>query len=502
MSAGLRERLTAPTGALPLDLFRVLVGLVAFGYCLRQLAGAPVFFGPDGLVPHAETRALFPFVWQPLFPVGLGAGAASLLFGAGALLALAVTLGLRPRLAAFALYGLVVCAYRAQFLLLSVDDAMVHLLLLWVALLPVGSTLTRSTWRGGRGGRGGLRASFAAWREVRVPGAGMRLLLANLVLLYAIAGLSKWGSPLWRSGDALYATLRLPCSWVAEGVGPGLVPFLRPLAWAALVAEPLFAVGLCLPPRGGARAALVLGLCVFHLGIAATLDVPFANLGCLAALPLLFRRELGPTAPAVPLASTRRTLSERFAMLVVGLLFGAMTTSLGNSGWREPSLGARSGAEPEVQGSSAESGGPLQTAFFGALWALGLAQQYRLLDWIDERNFHVVTTFRVRSPGEPNERREAAPPTLPPGMRSSLLLSYVGGVTWMPVPEESRAALRDAIVARIAARHCRLAGGAREVRLVADYERVDPARPSPRAELTLAVFRCTEAGLLAPSPSP
>jgi hypothetical protein len=492
----LRQRLAAPTGALPLDLFRVLVGLIAFGYCLRQLADVPVFFAPDGLVPHAETQALFPFVWQPLFPPDLGAGPASLLLGTGALLALAVTFGLRPRLAALALYGIVVCAYRAQFLLLSVDDAMVHLLLLWVALLPVGSTLTRSSWRGG------LRPSFAAWREVRVPGATLRLLLANLVLLYAVAGLSKWGSPLWRSGDALYATLRLPCSWVADSVGPDLVPLLRPLTWAALVLEPLFAVGLCLPPRGPLRAALVFGLALFHLGIAATLDVPFANLGCLAALPLLFRRELGPSAPATPPPSTRLALSESFALLVVGLLFGAMACSLGSSAWRRPSLEGRSLSAPEVPGSTAESGGPVQTAFFGALWVLGLAQQYRLLDWIDERNFHVVTTFRVRSPGAPDEHLESAAPTLPRGMRSSLLLSYVGGVTWMPVPDASRGALRDAIVARIAARHCRLAGGAREVRLVADYERVDPGRSTPRAEVTLALFRCTATGQLAPPSSP
>lgn len=503
MIAALRQRLAAPTGALPLDLFRALVGLVACGYCLRLLVGVPAFFAPDGLLPLAETQALFPFVWQPLFPPGLGAGAISALLGAGALLGLAVTLGLYPRLAALGLYGLVVCAYRAQFLLLSVDDAMVHLLLLWVALLPVGSTLTRSSWRGD------LRTSLAAWREVSVPGAAMRLFLANLVLLYAVAGLSKWGSPLWRSGDALYATLRLPCSWVADDVGPGLVPLLRPLTWAALALEPLFAVGLCLPPRGPLRAALVAGLALFHLGIAATLDVPFANLGCLAALPLLFRRELGPTTPPAPAPSPRLARSERFALLVVGLLLGAMGCSLGSSGWRRPSVETPGvGAAPELQGSrggtrgTAESGGPVQTAFFGALWALGLAQQYRLLDWIDERNFHVVTTFRVQSPGATGEVVESAAPTLPRGMRSSLLLSYVGGVTWMPVPAASRGALRDAIVARIAARHCRLAGGPREVRLVADYERVDPRRPTPRAELTLAVFRCTVTGQLAPSSSP
>ena len=42
---------------------------------------------------------------------------------------------------------------------------------------------------------------------------------------------------------------------------------------------------------------------MWHLmRLAATLDVPFANLGCLAALPLLFRRELGPSAPATPRA--------------------------------------------------------------------------------------------------------------------------------------------------------------------------------------------------------
>ena len=50
----LRQRAClASTYALPLDLFRVLVGLLSFAYFLKILRDAPLFSDPNGLIDHA-----------------------------------------------------------------------------------------------------------------------------------------------------------------------------------------------------------------------------------------------------------------------------------------------------------------------------------------------------------------------------------------------------------------------------------------------------------------
>src|SRR5690606_34594617 len=133
-----------------------------------------------------------------------------------------VVAGVRPRVAALAGYVVAVCAYRWGFLVMFVDDAIVHWLLLWVVLLPVGHTLR---WRRGWETNAG----------VRVSGFALRMVLANLVLLYVVAGTTKWGSPMWRNGDALYAVLMMPGGYWADRLTHADVVWLRPFSWLALV---------------------------------------------------------------------------------------------------------------------------------------------------------------------------------------------------------------------------------------------------------------------------
>jgi hypothetical protein len=475
--------LGADVAALPVDLFRVLVGLLALGYCARQLGEVDLYWGPDSLVPHAVSRSVFAFTWQPLFPLGASTGWVTAAFGSGCVLAAAVVLGIFPRLCALGLYALVVCAYRYDFLVLFVDDVVVHLLLFWVVLLPVGSTLSVTELVRDRKG------SWANWQKARVSGTTVRLFLANLAFLYLVAGLSKWGSPLWRSGDALYAVLQLPMSRLSELVNDSHVPFLRCLDYATLVVEPLLGVGILVSSNRAARVGLVASLLLFHLGIAVAVYVPFANLGCLTVIPLLWRNSTGARAPNDHRAFARIEPAVGFVVLV--LLVGAMFGSLTGPAWRSPGLGEARGKPSFVEGASAETGGPMQTAFFGALWCLGLAQQYRLLDWIDDRNFHVATRFRVTP-------TDGSSPTLVPGgailpqdMRTSLLLSYLGGVTWMPIPPRGVLPVRRDIEHRIARRACNVLQTNADVELEAEYSRVDPRQASHSERATLAAFRCS-----------
>lgn len=481
--ACVRETLTRPVPALSVDLFRVLGGLLALAYFGRHLVELRLYHGADALVPHEASRAAFPFTWQPLFPSFAGTAWIGAVYAFACALAIAVVLGVRPRSSAALLYAIVVATYHHDFLVMFVDDVVVNLVLFWLVILPIGTSL-----RVGEVLRS-PREAFARARGATVRGTAVRLFCGNLALLYFVAGTSKWTSPLWRSGDALYAVLRLPMSFVADVIAPPHAPLLRVLAWGTLFVEPLLAVGIVLSSRVAVRRAVIVAMLVLHLGIVATVDAPFANLGCLAAIPLLFRGDRGaPPSPREPAPLLRGR--ERVGATVLALLFAAMGCALFAPSWRAPDAEGR-GRAAIVRGATAETGGLVATTIFGALWCAGLAQQYRLLDWIDDRNFSVTLRFVA------GDRVVAADRVLPRDMRSSLLLSYLGGVTWMPVPPEHVAEVRAEIAKRIVARACRELSERGEIALVAEYERTMSSEPGPRSKVLLAKGRCTDTAPLA-----
>ncbi|HQY62410.1 MAG TPA: hypothetical protein PK141_13510, partial [Polyangiaceae bacterium] len=233
--AGLARRADAEVDAFPLELFRVAVGLVATAYFARLAWEAGDIVAADGLYDHALSRDIFWFTAQPLFHTWMGAAWVRSVYALGAVASLALAAGARARLSAAVAYVVAVCSYRYSFLVVSVDDAVVHLLLAWMILLPVGRTLGPSLLV--RPSREGLHDALHA----RAPGLGVRLLLANVALVYLVAGLTKWRSPLWLQGDALLAVLKLPASFWPEQFSAEQSWLLRPFNWAGLAIEPLFA---------------------------------------------------------------------------------------------------------------------------------------------------------------------------------------------------------------------------------------------------------------------
>src|SRR5688572_25669760 len=68
----LRRSLARPTDALPLDIFRVLVGLLVLTYFLQTFLDANDFSSPDGLIDHELSQSIFWFTRIGLFHPGLG----------------------------------------------------------------------------------------------------------------------------------------------------------------------------------------------------------------------------------------------------------------------------------------------------------------------------------------------------------------------------------------------------------------------------------------------
>lgn len=299
------------------------------------------------------------------------------LLSASCALSLSLGLGIFPRLCAGLLYLILCCSYRWNFLVASVDDELLHLSLFWLLVL------------------------------LHHPeGPGRRMLALNFSLLYLVAGLSKWLSPMWRGGMALEAVMQLPGSRFGEALA-GLD--WRGLNWLALLVEPLFALIPWLRP--GPARRLLLGLWIaFHTLLVLTFDVGIANLCCLASGLVV----LDPSHDGC------WTWPDRFAGLVLFLLLGSQLGSLLQPSWRSGSV------------AGGEEGVGWQRHCNVALWCFGLAQQYRLLDWIDERNYQARVTVAGKGQSWP----------APGHLRQGLALSYLTPAPWLRPPTGQATALR------------------------------------------------------------
>ncbi|MEM9378621.1 MAG: hypothetical protein AAGB93_01640 [Planctomycetota bacterium] len=420
---------TAPVPALPLALFRIAVAALTLAYLARLTIEAPLLHGTIGLIDQGTVESAYPFTRQALFPAGTGVAVRRGLLLVGCVLCVPLALGWRPRRTALALYVLVVCAVRSHFVVASVDDGIVHLLLFWTVVLPVGESL--SIERGP-----GLHR--------QVPGGAARAAGLNFALIYLVAGGSKWTSEMWREGSALHAILSLRPSFWSEAVDVVPAGAWVAATWAALVVEPFFALLVVLPPGSRSKAGLGVAWLGFHAFLVATFDVGIANLGCLALGLLVFRTEItswinGGTR--TPEAGPVRVLPrDAVAALTIVLLTGAMVASLVASGWRDAAEGADQPALHESR---------LSRAFYGPLWCAGLMQQYRLLDWIDDRNH--ACTFTAALDGVPIEGFDDRWLT-PRTMRGTLLLAPIVGPRWSPLDPQSEERVRDHVRKRLAAR--------------------------------------------------
>lgn len=467
MVTRLREWLARPVRALPLDRFRVLIGLLSFVYFARTLAEARDFSNPDGLIDHDLTVSIFPFTRMGLFQPGTPLVVLQTAFVIACLASLAVVIGYRARLFAALLYVLAVSTYRWNFLVMFVDDGLMHLMLLWLVLLPVGKTLVLHEWR-----------DRARWKSVMVPGTAVRCLLWNIVLIYTVAGLWKWTSPMWRDGTALYAVLKTPGSRAPDFWRLEYLPFLKVLTWAALVLETI-AAGVFFIPKGHvARKAMLVALLGFHAAMIATLQIPIANLACMAAMVIVFRRDDDeggiPAVGKVPSAG----VAGWAAITLVSLLTLLMLSSAVMPEWRTPTR-----ASTRVVHESHDGLTPLQMTFAAPLWIGGVAQQYQLFNWIDQRNFQVSYDVVSAQPIDPEE-------ICPRSTHASLLQLYMIGVTWMQVPTDRLAELRESVATRSARRYCRGVAGTREVEVFAILQRIKPGTDLPAERSLVMHFQC------------
>ena len=453
------DTIAAPIHALPLDIVRVLAGAVLFFYFFHALRQARDFSDPDGLIDHRLSARLFPPTRISLFQPGMPGGLFRAVYLCACIAAVFVVVGYHPRASAAFLFAAAVSTYRWNVLVAYLDDCIVHVFCLWLLLLPVGTTLNLPDLLGNGMAASGWTAAVADWSTLTVPGTAPRVFMANLALVYLVAGLYKFSSPMWRGGSAMHAALRMPIARTPELWTPRHRTNLRLVTYAALILEPLFALIFVLPAGSAAKWALLAAAVAFHLGIIATLRIPYSNALILAALAVPFGTEimqggLGLPPPAsVPM--TGNGPADAVALTLIALLmimfpWEAIRTRrqvgrpYSSNGWANP---ARS-----------------------LLWVVGLFQSYRLFDWVDARNYHV--RYEVRNLHSSREDKVEPRELFPNGMRHLLLQSYFFGNIWLQMEPEKLDAIRKSILAGYARRFARAHPDAGEIEAVGVVQRI------------------------------
>lgn len=451
------DAITAPVAALPLDVFRVAAGLLSLAYFARTYREAALFSAPDGLLDHQLQRRALPFTRLSLFPSDMSLRWLQAAYLAGCAVSVALVLGVEAKPAAVFLYLLAVSTYRRNFLIMYVDDTIMHLTLFWMVVLPIGHTLTVPGLLTDPAG------AWSSWLGASVPGLGVRCLLANLALVYLVAGLWKWTSPMWRQGVALHAILRMAVSYRPDFWQPSRRWITTIGNYFAMVIEPLLALLLIAPAHSSAKWLLVAGLIAFHVGIIVTTKFPFANLAMLGSTVVFFGPEVMGAlgAPPIPRQATAPGPGDWLALGTIACLIGLF---LLNACW------FKAGATTTLKRPSGTRERGLNP-FYVPLWIIGLAQSYRLFDWIDERNYHVQ--YDIVEVGRGGASRRIEPDAFfPRTMRDILLQSYLYGNLWINVDPAILPDLRHRILAGYARRYCRATPGACEIEVRATVRRL------------------------------
>lgn len=481
--------LAAPIHALPLDIMRVLAGGVLFVYFANALRQAGDFSDPDGLIDHRRSARLFPPTRLGLFQPGMPGWVFRAVYLCACAAAVLVVVGWHPRPAAAFLFVAAVSTYRWNALVAYLDDCIVHLVCLWLILLPVGTTLNLPELLGAGWGAAGSAAAAgptagADWATATVPGTAPRAFMANMALIYLVAGLYKFASPMWRGGSAMHAALKMPIARTPDFWSIRHQTGLRLVTWAALILEPLFVLIFVLPAGSAAKWALLAAAAVFHLGIIATLKIPYSNALMLAALALPFAPEIvqGVSAGVPGLAAAGSTTGLAATAIPPPVTSAATATGNGPAELAALTLVALLAIMSVWQAVRAwlrlprpgqpYSGDRWANPVRALLWLAGLYQSYRLFDWVDERNYHVRYEVRSLRPGR--ERRIDPRELFPESMRHLLLQSYFFGNVWLQMESEKLAAVRRSLLERHARRFARVHPDAGEIEAVAIVQRITP----------------------------
>ncbi|MFC4359627.1 HTTM domain-containing protein [Halobium salinum] len=303
--------------------FRVALGLLLLVDLLLRSRSLVAFYTDRGVLPRSALAELAPMHHAlSIHTLSGAAWAQALLFLVAGVVAVALVVGYRTRLATvLSLVLLLSLQFRNPYVQNS-GDALLRWLLLWSVFLPLGERVSVDALRRGvRSATESAAGSRREWRpRDRVVSPASAGLLLQVVLVYASNALLKSRGTLWTNGEAIYYVLSLRrftvlLSDLFAG-SPWVFGPLGHLWFAMLVASPLLVL---LTGRG--RALLAGLFVVMHAGMTATLMI--------GLFPLISIVALLPFFPAVVWdAVETRVAGALLGRVAVGRLGGRLRRAL------------------------------------------------------------------------------------------------------------------------------------------------------------------------------
>lgn len=465
------------TWALPVDIFRILVGILCVFYYFFLFLEVRDFSSPDGLVSHEFYLEHFWWLNINLIQPGTPTLVFYVLIALAWIGSWAIITGYRTKLVAGILFLITVCIQRWNFAVMFVDDGIMHLALFWLVLLPVGKTLVLNEWL--KEGKGCL----SKWVRIKVPGVAVSCLIFNICWAYLIAGLTKLTSPMWQEGVALYSILILPISRMPYFWQPEHLGILKVANYAAVITE-IALPFLLLSPKGSLRKWLGLILQIpFHLGIILTLKIPFANFAFIASGVLFFREEImeairkgfeGPKPELEPKANKKAYIYSAIAIVFVTLVCLSTLRRI-----------------PPFK--------PIGLFATKVLWLVGISQDYRLFDWIDRTNYHMVQRAIFYPLGSTQPKEIKPTKIIPRSVRYALILARVYDVYWLlHIPPALKPQIEKETRRRIGKRACRVLGSSGRLILETTIHHITPdnVERKKRPRIDVMSFWCLNGKLV------
>ena len=195
--AGWERFFFTPESTAPLAVLRIAFGLTITAWTLTQLPVLFTFYGPDGLLP--QPPAVNPGQWGLLTRLN-SVPALAVVFLATLVAAVALTIGVSPRMASLVvLLGLIAFERRNPFVLNS-GDILLRVMAVYLVFAPSGESLSWERWR---------RDPSTFWEFPKRAPWAMRMLQVQVSILYLAAVWAKLQGDPWRDGTAVSYALRM-----------------------------------------------------------------------------------------------------------------------------------------------------------------------------------------------------------------------------------------------------------------------------------------------------
>ncbi|MDX3388189.1 HTTM domain-containing protein [Streptomyces niveiscabiei] len=200
---------THPRSVIGASGMRVLLGFVGFMFYASQYGDRHYLFGPDAVLPWRD------FIEQlkqsgtfSLYALSRSGTWFEIVFHVGALLAIAVTLGIGGRLVLAGHWVFLWSIFQRQHALLDGGDNLAYVVIPMLLLTRCYDRFSIST---------GVARRFSeripeTVRSLAIPlhNLGVLAIAAQIILVYVTSGLYKVQGRLWQDGTALFYILRVP----------------------------------------------------------------------------------------------------------------------------------------------------------------------------------------------------------------------------------------------------------------------------------------------------